>query len=503
MESQHSATQDIAIIGAGICGLCTSLALSEKGHRVTVYERDIPPPPGGAEEAFFEWKRRGAAQFRHPHAFLGVMCNILEDKYPELIEAFWEAGARRVNFREMLPPHLMETYEPAPGDESLWMLLCRRATMETVLRRYATEKRGVTIINNTSVMAVSTDDKLGTARVSGLELRNQDGKIETITPDVVIDASGRTTKFPEWFKSHGIEFEVEDDDAELVYYTRHYKLLPGETEPPRFGKTRSAGDLGYIKYGVFPGDNGHFAVILCLPNDETELREAVKSDEDFQRMCMAIPGLEPWVSENKSEPTTHSFGFGDIHAVWRHFVKDGIPQILNYFAVGDAAVRTNPLYGRGCSTGILHAHLLAELLDRERDPVKRAIAFSEITEEEIRPIFKTSLSDDKRGIERARAIREGERIETTDTFRKWLRAAFLDAIAAAAREELHVIRGAMRTFNLMEKPGTFLKDRRTQLTILRYMFKGRRKNAEARYQQGPSREEMISLITPTSTDVAA
>ena len=73
------------------------------------------------------------------------------------------------------------------------------------------------------------------------------------------------------------------------------------------------------------------------------------------------------------------------------------------------------------------------------------------------------------------------------------------AIAAAAREELHVIRGAMRTFNLMEKPGTFLKDRRTQLTILRYMFKGRRKNAEARYQQGPSREEMISLITPTST----
>ncbi|MBT4162550.1 MAG: FAD-dependent oxidoreductase, partial [Gammaproteobacteria bacterium] len=56
--------ENIAIVGAGIWGLCTALALGSKGHRVTVYERDIPPPEGGAEEAFFNWKRRGAAQFR-------------------------------------------------------------------------------------------------------------------------------------------------------------------------------------------------------------------------------------------------------------------------------------------------------------------------------------------------------------------------------------------------------------------------------------------------------
>ncbi len=73
--------QKILIVGAGICGMCTALALSKKYHKQDVHillvERDLPPPEGDADEAFFQWNRRGASQFRHPHAFLGLMCNIL------------------------------------------------------------------------------------------------------------------------------------------------------------------------------------------------------------------------------------------------------------------------------------------------------------------------------------------------------------------------------------------------------------------------------------------
>ena len=95
--------QNIAVVGAGICGLCTGLALAVKGNTVTIYERDIEPPKGGADQAFFEWNRRGAAQFRHPHAFLAVMCNMLEKNYPDLIEQFLAAGARKLSFSDMLP----------------------------------------------------------------------------------------------------------------------------------------------------------------------------------------------------------------------------------------------------------------------------------------------------------------------------------------------------------------------------------------------------------------
>ena len=375
--------------------------------------------------------------------------------------------------------------------------------METVLRRYVESKHNVTINNTSNVVGMTTSGTSEDITLTGLEVQVDRGDIEQVSHDVVVDASGRGTNFPAWLDALGSRVTTEDDDADIVYYTRHYQLNPGEQEPSRHNKERSAGDLGYMKYGVFPGDNGHFAVIICLPNHETELREAIKDPDQFDDICNAIPGLKPWVSPSKSTPTTSSFGFGDIHATWRHFVNDGIPVALNFFAVGDSAVRTNPLYGRGCSTGTIHAHLLARILDEFTDPVERALQFDEETENELRPIFSASLIEDKRGIKRAVAVLEGKDIEDTGGLKNWLKAAFGDAINSAASEQLHVLRGAMRTFNLMEKPGDFLKDNKIRWTILRYMLRGRAKNNRARFQRGPKREQMLDIAEPQRNPKAA
>ena len=482
--------ENIAVTGAGICGLYAALALARSGNRVVVYERDSPPPPGNAEQAFLEWQRPGAAQFRHPHAFLAVMCNLLEKNYPDLVAEFREAGARKVTFARMLPPKLRGNYIPEPGDDEIRMLMCRRATMETVMRRYVARQPGVTIINNANILGIETERSDDHLYVRGLQLRESRQAVKLVPVDLVVDASGRTGRFQSWLEKAGAVIAVEDEDADIVYYTRHYRLRAGEEEPPRTGKQGSAGDLGYLKYGVFPGDNNHFAVIICLPNHETELKAAVRDPNSFDDICRAIPGLLPWVTENRSVATTGTFGFGDIHAVYKRFVHEGKPQALDYFAVGDSAIRTNPLYGRGCSTGIIHAHLLADLLGEMTDPVERALAFDRRTQERLRPIFKAGLAEDKRGIKRAKAVLEGE--APAGTFKGWLRAEIGEAIAAASREQLHVFRGALRTFNLMEEPGAFLKDNRVRWTVMRYLFRSRKKNASAR--SGPSREEMLSVV---------
>ena len=149
----------------------------------------------------------------------------------------------------------------------------------------------------------------------------------------------------------GATIKEESEDAEIVYYTKHYQLGNDQNEPDRTGKNRGAGDLGYIKYGVFPGDNGHFAIILCLPNHEKELRNAVRVPAMFDKICEQYQP-RAMGEEGKSRATTNSFGFGKINAIWRSFVKDNRPEALNYFAVGDVAVRTNPLYGRGAPPGL-------------------------------------------------------------------------------------------------------------------------------------------------------
>jgi 2-polyprenyl-6-methoxyphenol hydroxylase-like FAD-dependent oxidoreductase len=489
-------SERVVVVGSGIAGMCAALALARRGHEVRVLERDSAPPEGDADKAFFDWPRRGAAQFRHPHAFLGLMCNILEEHYPDLLEEFYAAGARRLAFMEMLPPEFADRYRPEPGDEKLWVMLCRRATIETVLRRYVERMPNVEITNGITIDGLVTAEVDGRLRVRGLEVR-RDGHERfgrEIAADVVVDASGRNSKFPRWFAALGASVEEENDDAEIVYYTRHYKLKPGVDEPPRTGKERAAGDLGYIKYGVFPGDGGNFALIVCLHNCETELRNAIRSGPAFDAVCRSIPGLAPWVSESASTPTTEPFGIGDIRAVWRHYVQDGVPLADNFFAVGDAALRTNPLYGRGCSTGILHAHMLAEVLDEMHEPVARAVAFDARTEAELRPIFATSLAEDRNGIQRSLASHDNRALEKPRTFKQRFGAAFGDALAAAGRYNLHVLRGMLRTVNLLERPGAFLQDRRIRLIVMLYMLRGRKRNASARQQRGPSRDEMLGLV---------
>jgi 2-polyprenyl-6-methoxyphenol hydroxylase-like FAD-dependent oxidoreductase len=488
-------SEKVVVVGSGIAGMCTALAMARKNMSVTVLERDSEPPEGDAEKAFFEWPRRGASQFRHPHAFLGLMCNLLQDNYPDLLEAFYAAGARRVDYREMLPAELEDKYEPAPGDEKLFVLMCRRATIETVMRRFVAGLPNITFVNNISIDGLVTEHTNTGLAVRGLKVRRDcvDVHGAEILGDIIVDASGRNTHFPRWLAAAGPSIIEENDNAEIIYYTRHYKFRPGFSEPSRHAEDRSSGDLGYIKYGVFPGDNASFAIIVCLHKVEKDLHEAIKYSDTFDAVCRSIPGLTPWLTPGQVDATTDSFGMADIRAVWRHYVVDGKPIAQNIFAVGDAAIRTNPLYGRGCSTGILHAHILADTVSEIQDPVARALAFSGRSEEAIRPIFEASLTEDKNGIRRSLASAEGRLHEKPKNFKQKFGLAFGDALMAAARYNLRVNRGFMRTVNLLEKPGEFLQDRRTRLIVMFYMLRGRSRNALARNQRGPTRDEMLSL----------
>src|SRR5947207_10365336 len=123
----------VVVIGAGVGGLGTALALSRQGHDVTVLERDRTPLPHDPEEAF-AWDRRGAPQVRHSHAMLARLRNLLRDRYPDVLDALYAAGATDWPLTDKLPD-TMDDPSPKPGDEDLVMLACRRTTFEWVLGR--------------------------------------------------------------------------------------------------------------------------------------------------------------------------------------------------------------------------------------------------------------------------------------------------------------------------------------------------------------------------------
>src|SRR5688500_9821517 len=156
---------DALVIGAGVAGLGTALALGRDGHRVTVLERDATPLPEGPSDAFW-WDRRGAPQVRHSHMFLARLRNLLRDRYPDVREALLAAGATELTIAEMLPVGMDPT--PFPGDEDLAMIACRRTTFEWVLRSKVLEQDHVSFRDGVSVEALLVEGE----RVVGIRTKD-------------------------------------------------------------------------------------------------------------------------------------------------------------------------------------------------------------------------------------------------------------------------------------------------------------------------------------------
>jgi 2-polyprenyl-6-methoxyphenol hydroxylase-like FAD-dependent oxidoreductase len=491
-------TETVLVAGAGIAGLGVALALGGGDREITILDRDPPPPESSPDEAFLSWERRGATQLRHSHVFLGRLTTLLRERYPDLLDELLRENVYPFPFRDALSPPLMAKYVPSDGDEDMTILFSRRTTLELVMRRYAARLPGVRFVTDIAVRGLlSHRDAQGALVADGLVVE-RDGVREELRADIVVDASGRNTAFPEWLRTEGCEIDEEEAPCGILYYTRHYKLRDGREPPPRDG-TPGGGDMGYIKFGVFGADNRSFSITLALPEIETELRKVIMKPEVFDFICAQIPGCGRWTDPARAEPVGPVYAMGNLKSVWRHFVKDGTPQALNFFAIGDARMRTNPLYGRGCSAGAVHAHILRETLDAAADPAERARLVEDKANETLRAFYDVMVKQDLQAIRRAEHERNPD-------YRPGLRARVAksfadDAIAPCTRGDLVVQRRLSRAFHMIDHPTAWLKNPRIMARIFAMWATPKSiKRARGFYPPtfGPDRDAMIALLGLTA-----
>jgi 2-polyprenyl-6-methoxyphenol hydroxylase-like FAD-dependent oxidoreductase len=296
--------------------------------------------------------------------------------------------------------------------------------------------------------------------------------------------------FPEWLQSEGVQIAEVESPAGILYLTRHYRLRDGAEEPIRDG-TPGAGDLGYIKFGVFPADNRHFSVTLAVPEIETALRLAIVKPEVFDAICAEIPGCARWTDRLRSEPASQVFAMGNLKSVWRQYQ----PHVLNFFAIGDAAVRTNPLYGRGCSAGVVHAHLLRDVLDATSNPLLRAQKFEAETRKTLRPFYDSMVRQDKQAIRRAEHERDPD--YKPDFRARTLKSLVEDAIGPATRGDIEIFRAFSRTFHMIDDPNDWWRNPATVAGILRFWAMPKTvKRARGFYPPkfGPERAQMLARL---------
>jgi 2-polyprenyl-6-methoxyphenol hydroxylase-like FAD-dependent oxidoreductase len=364
----------IVVCGAGVCGLATAMLLAKDGHEVTVLERDLAPPPDGADAQWEEWERKGVNQFRLPHFLMPGFRAVMDVELPVVVEELLAGGAHRFNplgqFAESMDPegeHIVVT--------------ARRPVVEAAMARAAARTPGVVVRRGVAVagLMVEGDQVVG--------LRTEGG--EEVRADLVVDAGGRRSPMARWLVEAGRPAPtLEEEDSGLVYYGRYVRLPDG----------RSSDQPGMALYGsiallVLPADHGTVGIGIIASSKDAAVR-ALRHEGPWRAVLAALPGGEELAG---CEPVSPLVAMASIEDRWRRFVVDGQPVATGVVSVADAWAATNPTLGRGITLGAKHAVALRDVVREvgtdDADALVRR--FDAVTQEWFTPWYRATVWHDR------------------------------------------------------------------------------------------------------------
>ncbi|MCU4752434.1 FAD-dependent monooxygenase [Halobacteria archaeon AArc-curdl1] len=363
------------VIGGSMAGLLTARILADSYSTVTVIERDpLPAEP---------LARRGVPQGRHVHLLLEAGRATFEDLFP----GFGEELARRGGVildgsRDVL--HYQEGDFLADGTRQIPLYFATRPLFEHIVRERVVDLEAVTLRPQCQWTDYLVD--ASETAVTGVAITTAAGDTVELKADLVVDATGRTSRTPAWLRSRGYDPpETDEVRVRMAYSTarierpandRQMVLAAPSAESSRGGST-------------FPVENGARLVTLFglhddhPPADQEGLIEFASTlpVPHFERLLTT----RMWHSEEIAQypfPTSIRRHYEDLERF-----PDGL------LVVGDALASFNPIYGQGMSVAALEALVLHHTLT-DGHPEDLAQRFFEKTEDIVDVAWMLSVSAD-------------------------------------------------------------------------------------------------------------
>ena len=413
-----------------MAGLAASLAVARAGHEAVVLERDRVPPDMAPLDTF-QVERHGIPHYLQPHTFLPRGRRLLAEWAPDVLATLLEAGADPQDLSLKLDG------PPEPGDEDLVYLWVRRPIIEWAIRRAAAAEPAVEIRGGVRVEGLLTTDN-GAPRAAGVA--TDEGN--PVRGDVVVDALGRYRTPPGWPRAAG-----DPTDSGAIYYCRYFELADGaeHIESPILNPR---GDLGYMAFNTFRGDNRTYAVILMAPTADRELR-TLRHEDAWMAACSEITPLDAMTSQDYGRPITDVMPMGGLMNVDR----TGDPGVAGIAAVGDAFCHTDPAFAYGLSFALAHAHALGTAATEAPDHDAIVERYRANAAPEAGERHALACETDA-----ARALRwQGEPLDVTSRDGSYPLFSFAGALAAAPHDD-HVLRRTIGRIGLLDRTAVFDED---------------------------------------------
>ena len=411
------------VVGASIAGLLAARVLSSHFAEVLLLERgQLPAEPV---------HRSSVPQGRHTHGLLAGGMDAIERLLPGLVAELLSKGCPSGDNLHDLS-WIFGGARLAVGESGVRGLTLARPVLEHAIRTRVLALPGVQLRTGIRMAALVVN----AGRIAGVRVATADGDEETVDCSVLVDATGRTSKLPEFLEMAGYAPpRVEEVVLETNYVSRTYARTPAHAtcgvgvlvvsspEVPRGGMALALDARTWIvsQYGLGS---------VRPPLDPSGYLDYARS--------LAGPQLARLLETSRplDDPATMKFASSRrLHYEELRRLPDGL------FVCGDALASFNPTFGQGITVAALQVERLAAL--------GSAIAATGANRRFLRQA--SAIVDGAWNTAAGRSfLYRGVRGRPTLAMR--LANAYLPRVVACAHSDLSVARRLVRALNFLVPP---------------------------------------------------